>query len=354
MSHQVAAMSAIRISADHPNAPITIDAEDNELPLSLELPTWLVLTASGPALKLAHLLVLLHRQPPADRPVTRELLAALLGKSVDRVDAYAKELATAGWLTVTRRRANGWQVPNEYRYRHSPPAGHARTVGDLMAVVDARQSTPVDNHKPAGQPVAAKTRPRSRTDAATTPAAPQNPRSERSRISAATQPQKCGPYKELTYCSYSSSIDRATEESPAKQPTEPSDAARELVRTLDYGKKHSPPSMADVEQLAGLVDVATGQGLTLAEIQRHCQKAIGRCEHAVVPYLVGALAADRLPAPRQPSRPAEGTLPPVCGECDAQPGEGKQARVVWLDYDREDSALCPRCHPDAVPAVGCG
>ena len=153
--------AGIEITTDDPRNPIEIDVEDNELPLSLNLPTWLVLAASGPALKLAHLLVLLHHQPPTDRSITHELLASLLGKSVDRVAAYTKELVAVGWLTVTRRRVSGWQVPNEYRYRNRPPVGSvtAATMNDLMAVADAR------TRKPPGQPVPAKTRVRSRTNA---------------------------------------------------------------------------------------------------------------------------------------------------------------------------------------------
>jgi hypothetical protein len=157
-SDPAAQPARIEITTDD---PIEITVEDNELPLSLDLPTWLVLAASGPALKLAHLLVLLHHQAPADRQITQGLLAALLGKSEDRVAAYTKELVAIGWLTVTKRRVRGWQVPNEYRYRNRPPAGHvtAGTVEDLMAIVDARSS------KPAGQPVPAKTRVRTRKNA---------------------------------------------------------------------------------------------------------------------------------------------------------------------------------------------
>lgn len=40
-----------------------------------------------------------------------------------------------------------------------------------------------------------------------------------------------------------------------------------------------------------------------------------------------------------------GSLPPLCGRCDARPGDPPTARIEWLDNDRSRSRPCPRCHP---------
>lgn len=149
------------------------------------------------------------------------------------------------------------------------------------------------------------------------------------------------------------SIDRASESPSASEPAAPAptDTARELVRALHYGR-HLPPSAADVDQVAGLVDAAIEQGLTPAEVRAYCQAAIRRCHSSVVPYLVGALDTDRLPVPRQPVT-ATGTpaVPPVCGQCNARAGDPVTARVVWLDNDWTRSERCPRCHPWADAGV---
>jgi hypothetical protein len=47
-----------------------------------------------------------------------------------------------------------------------------------------------------------------------------------------------------------------------------------------------------------------------------------------------------------PSAPTGRTaLPPVCGSCDARPGDPVSARVVWHDADRTRSTPCPLCNP---------
>lgn len=38
-------------------------------------------------------------------------------------------------------------------------------------------------------------------------------------------------------------------------------------------------------------------------------------------------------------------VPPVCGQCDARPGDPISARVIWADEDRTNSTPCPRCAP---------
>jgi hypothetical protein len=53
-----------------------------------------------------------------------------------------------------------------------------------------------------------------------------------------------------------------------------------------------------------------------------------------------AVRADRQPAPPG--------LAPICGRCDARPGDPASARIVWLGTDRQRSKPCPRCHPTAA------
>ncbi|MEU4801308.1 helix-turn-helix domain-containing protein [Actinosynnema sp. NPDC023587] len=43
-------------------------------------------------------------------------------------------------------------------------------------------------------------------------------------------------------------------------------------------------------------------------------------------------------------------LRPVCGHCDARDSDPISARVVWLNEDRTESALCHHCHPRAHEA----
>jgi len=57
-------------------------------------------------------------------------------------------------------------------------------------------------------------------------------------------------------------------------------------------------------------------------------------------------ASERLRA-----RPAQSTVPPLCGECDARPGDPPSARLVWLDAEHSSSAPCPRCSLQAVTGV---
>jgi hypothetical protein len=92
------------------------------------------------------------------------------------------------------------------------------------------------------------------------------------------------------------SIERASEATLTTEEP-PSEAAREFVRALSYGR-HGMPTAVDVDRLACLIDAATVSGLTLPELRAHSQAAIGRARDAVVPYLAGALEPDRLPVPR--------------------------------------------------------
>jgi Helix-turn-helix domain len=49
------------------------------------------------------------------------------------------------------------------------------------------------------------------------------------------------------------------------------------------------------------------------------------------------------------SQVAPPLLPPLCGRCDARPGDPVSARIIWLDSDRLRSEPCPRCHPHVRP-----
>lgn len=338
----------LEITADE---PIDLGVQDGELPPSTDLPTWLLLAASGQALRLAGLIVLLHREPPTDRDLTLGLFAALLGvRKVDTVAEYVKELEAVGWLTVERRRVSGWQVANRYRFRHSPPPGHVtpHTVADLMAVVDARQNAPVDGRKTAGHAVPRSSGVRTPKKRGTATPATQNRRSRRTPENRVTDPEKTGSSKELPCCPSGDkdrSIDRGP--SPADEPARPtpSERARSLVAGLDYAP-HPRPAPVDVEGLALLVDQATGHGVPLADVRAHLQAAIGRCRSAVVPYLAGALELDRLPAPRT-TPPAAGDLPPACPACLAE-HPAARTNVRWR---MRDGQPCSACHPNHTRVI---
>lgn len=55
---------------------------------------------------------------------------------------------------------------------------------------------------------------------------------------------------------------------------------------------------------------------------------------------------------REHAPEARSPLPPLCGQCDARPGDPVSARVVWLDTERTRSQRCPRCHPSNGPIEG--
>lgn len=324
-------MSGIEITSD---IPIDIEVAGGELPPGVDLPTWLVLAVSGAALKLAHLIVLLHRTPP-DRDVTLSVFAALLDVAkTDTVSGYVKELEAAGWLQVDRRRVGGWQVANTYRYRYTPPADHVtpRTVPDLMAIVDARAKKTPD------QPVP-------RSNGVRTPpergAAGRNPRSTRTPVERAPYPVQTGSYKELTCSSLKDlSIDRAIEDPDPEEPRRTaSPEAVAAVRAMDYGR-HPVPAEADIALLAGLVDRATVPGRSLEDVVAHCEAAARRATSAVVPYLVGALALDRLPALRVVAA-TSGLPAAACAAClDDHPAARINVRLRF-----RDGRMC-ECHPD--------
>jgi hypothetical protein len=57
------------------------------------------------------------------------------------------------------------------------------------------------------------------------------------------------------------------------------------------------------------------------------------------------LAPTAAPRAAASAPPRSGGLPPLCGRCDARPGDPPTARIEWLDDDRTRSRPCPRCHP---------
>nr|WP_012476903.1 hypothetical protein [Streptomyces sp. 44030]ABC67335.1 hypothetical protein pRL1.6c [Streptomyces sp. 44030] len=127
------------------------------------------------------------------------------------------------------------------------------------------------------------------------------------------------------------SIDR-DERASDDAPLEPSADAQDLVASLEYGL-HSRPSATDLKLLARLVDAATaGPGLTMLELKRHLQAALNRVKApneggAPVPYLRGALAPERLPAPRaRISRPAAPA--PAVVNADQKPSGKKSPAEV--------------------------
>jgi hypothetical protein len=87
------------------------------------------------------------------------------------------------------------------------------------------------------------------------------------------------------------SIERPTDSAP------PADWATELIAGLDYGKFRRP-SRDQAAELAALVRSAHAeQGLTAAEIRRHCRVSLNQATRSGVAYLRGALAPEHLPVP---------------------------------------------------------
>ena len=89
-------------------------------------------------------------------------------------------------------------------------------------------------------------------------------------------------------------------EGPLREPAAPpSVEAQEMLRALTYGR-HRPPRQAELLELAGLVDAAVIQGLTLPEVKRYAQTVINGAATSAVGFLRGGLQPDLLPVPLRP------------------------------------------------------
>lgn len=109
---------------------------------------------------------------------------------------------------------------------------------------------------------------------------------------------------------------------------EPPEWALRLIADLDYGK-HRRPSRKQAAELARLVEAAhTEQGLTVAEIRRHCRATLNEAVKSGVAYLRGGLTPDRLPLPRPTERPAAPNTPSEGGRAGTVDPDAPSAQVL--------------------------
>lgn len=123
---------------------------------------------------------------------------------------------------------------------------------------------------------------------------------------------------------------------------------------LDLPKKFVPDLRA-VAELAPHADALLAHGWTAAELG---QKLTGGAAKAKNPPGVVVHRLRAIPVPMDAEEDlvdgAGASVPPLCGECDAQPGDPVSGRVEWLDERRTTSTPCPRCHPRMVMAHAAG
>lgn len=122
---------------------------------------------------------------------------------------------------------------------------------------------------------------------------------------------------------------------------EPSAAALEMVRSLDFGK-HRWPTQDEVCELAVLVDRAINTGLTPSEVRQHAQASIASAQRHAVKYLRGALTT-HLPAPRLRSQPDNTGAFVECADCR------RPMRTRW--GSNEQPRLCRDCRETASESV---
>lgn len=126
------------------------------------------------------------------------------------------------------------------------------------------------------------------------------------------------------------------------------DQAACIVSALDL--RQCGPSPKQVSQITNAVAAALTRGIPLVAVSDHAHRKVG--EAKTVKYLLAAFSADHLPTATAAVRSDDAGLPPVCGQCDARPGDPVSGRVVWLDTRPPESRPCPQCHPRAIKSTG--
>lgn len=117
--------------------------------------------------------------------------------------------------------------------------------------------------------------------------------------------------------------------------------ATQIVNGLDL---RCDPTPRQVGQIVAAVGGALRRGVSLLVVAEHAQRKAAEAD--TVKYFLRAFSAEHLPADAAPAQPAKAGIPPVCGQCDARPGDGLGLRQTTNDAGQ--GVLCPRCHPSAM------
>lgn len=127
--------------------------------------------------------------------------------------------------------------------------------------------------------------------------------------------------------------------SATENDTENAAMAARIVAGLDL---RCGPTPRQVGQIADAVGAALARGVVPAVVAEHARRKAEEAQ--TVKYLVRAFSAEHLPA--APAQPAKPGIPPVCGQCDARPGD--QLGLRQTTNAAGQVVLCPRCHPSAM------
>jgi hypothetical protein len=100
------------------------------------------------------------------------------------------------------------------------------------------------------------------------------------------------------------------------------------------------PSPKQIAQITGAVVEALARGVTAPVVAEYARQKAQEAQ--TVKYLIRAFSEQYLPATTVPTSPDR---LPVCGQCDARPGDPIGLRQSTDAHGR--AVKCPRCHPHA-------
>lgn len=130
------------------------------------------------------------------------------------------------------------------------------------------------------------------------------------------------------------------------------------ARIVDGLSLRCEPTSRQVGQITAAIAGALRRGVLPPVVAEHARQKAREAD--TVKYLLRAFSEAYLPASIEPTQAAKPGLPPLCGQCEANPAIGAypadpvSARIVWLDAKRTRSQLCPRCHPRAIKQAAGG
>lgn len=122
------------------------------------------------------------------------------------------------------------------------------------------------------------------------------------------------------------------------------------ARIVDGMSLRCEPTSRQVGQINAAIAGALRRGVLPPVVAEHARQKAREAD--TVKYFLRAFSAEHLPAATTPAQPAKAGIPPVCGKCDARPGDGLGLRQTTNAAGQ--GVLCPRCHPSAMnqPAGG--
>lgn len=126
-------------------------------------------------------------------------------------------------------------------------------------------------------------------------------------------------------------------------------AAAALTARADLSRIGPYPSQ--VRHIQQALAGALARGYSTGQVRTHFHSKLG--EARTVRYLLAGFTPARLADIPPDSGTQTGTLPPVCGQCEARDGDSATLRVLSREnaHGKATSVKCPRCHPHAAAAT---